>query len=200
MQSEAIILKEQIRRTMKERLAALAGEEYLAFNAGIREQFWDLRIVNQAKTVMIYYSINQEVETVSIIIELLRLDKKVALPVCTPEKDLRVGMIKSLEELAPGKFGLMEPKPGVPLLGPDELDLVVVPGVAFDKQGNRLGHGAGYYDRFLTQTDAYKLGLAYEFQVVDELPVEPHDSPLDGLLTSQGWWSFKDPQRSSNTL
>jgi 5-formyltetrahydrofolate cyclo-ligase len=191
IKSEVLSLKKQIRLAMKERLAVLTGEEYLAFNAGIREKFLGLGLVEHARMVMIYYSINQEVETLSIIRELVQRGKKVALPVCTLEKNLLAGMIKDLEELVPGKFGLMEPERGGPLLSPCELDLVVVPGIAFDKQGNRLGHGAGYYDRFLTQTThGYKLGLGYEFQVLEQLPVEPHDIPLDGLLTSGGFWSF----------
>lgn len=176
--------KSQLRQAMKARLAALSSEEYEFFNARIRERFFDLSPVKNAGSIMIYYSINHEVETCSIIKELLKLGKIVSLPICTPEKNLLAGKIEDLAGLTMANFGLREPPRGAQLLEPAKLDLIVVPGVAFDEKGYRLGHGAGYYDRFLASVpEIYKLGLAYDFQVLAELPVDRFDVPVDGLLT-----------------
>jgi 5-formyltetrahydrofolate cyclo-ligase len=97
-------------------------------------------------------------------------------------------LIKSLTELKAGTYGIPEP-PDVPqnCLNADELDLVVVPGVAFDRSNNRLGRGAGYYDRFLLELPAATptIALAYDLQVVDALPgLEPHDRPVKFVITN----------------
>lgn len=160
--------------------------EYQALNASVHEKFLTLNLVEQARTVLMYYSINREVETISIIKELLQQGKKVALPVCTVDLNLEACMIGSLEELVPRKFGIMEPKDGVLLSNTAVLDLVVVPGLALDQRGYRIGHGAGYYDRFLAKVNrTFKLGLAYDFQVLEEIPADPYDIPMDGLLTPE---------------
>ncbi len=180
--------KAELRQTMRERLSQMAPDQYRSWNVQMEEAFFTLDIVRRAKRIMIYYSVRREVITTGIIQRLLLTGKSVALPVCTPERDLTATLITNLaNDLLPAKFGLKEPKPDLPILDPEMIDLVVLPGLAFDRSGNRLGHGAGYYDRFLAhESEAYKLGLAYDFQVVPELPVEPHDRPLDGLLTPTG--------------
>jgi 5-formyltetrahydrofolate cyclo-ligase len=176
-------LKNQIRQRMKARLASLTPEEYLSYNSAIKQRFFELPVVKYSHKVMIYYAINQEVETISMINSILAEGKIVALPTCMPEKNLRAGMIGNLDELVPGLFGLSEPDHTTLEIKPQDFDLIIIPGLAFDKRGFRLGHGAGYYDRFLAKTDAFKLGLGYGFQLVDELPINPHDIPVDAILT-----------------
>ena len=83
-----------------------------------------------------------------------------------------------------GSFHIEEPT-GDDLIDPDKLELIVTPGVAFDSKGNRLGRGKGYYDRLLATTKATKIGVAYHFQIVDELPAEPHDVPMDIVITDR---------------
>ncbi|RLF88523.1 5-formyltetrahydrofolate cyclo-ligase, partial [Thermococci archaeon] len=94
------------------------------------------------------------------------------------------GRIRSFSELRPGKFNIMEPREAI-----DEevnLDLIVVPGVAFDESGYRLGFGKGYYDRFLRSfRETTKLGLAYEFQVLEEVPRDEGDIPVDFIITEK---------------
>jgi 5-formyltetrahydrofolate cyclo-ligase len=181
-------LKNQLRNKMKAQLAAIAPEEYLSFNSAIRQRFFELPIVKDSNQVMIYYSIKQEVETASLINWLLTMDKTVALPACTPDKNLRAGIIHDIAELIPGVFGLSEPGPKTQEIKPYDLDLIVVPGVAFDKKGFRLGHGVGYYDRFLAGTNVYKIGLAYDFQLIEEIPIDPHDITVHAILTPSGYW------------
>ncbi len=183
-------LKNELRREMKELLASLTPEQYQLVNSRLESAFLKLEIVKKTEKIMLYFSIKQEVHTHSLINILLNQNKIISLPACTPNKDLRAAIIYNLAQLFPGIYGLKEPGPEAPELKPDELDLIVIPGLAFDERGFRLGHGAGYYDRFLAHTNAFKLGLGYDFQLVPELPVEDHDVKLDALLTPSGFHRF----------
>lgn len=183
MDTTTRLLKNRLRQEMKARLVTMTPEEYLAYNSAIQQRFCKLPIVNNSNLVMMYFAINQEVATALLINTLLTMGKIVALPACTPDKNLRAGVIHDLNELIPGIYGLSEPEHAAPEVDPQDLDLIVVPGVAFDIRGFRLGYGAGYYDRFLAGTDAYKLGLAYDFQVVNEVPTDSYDIAVQAFLT-----------------
>lgn len=183
--------KSKLRSSMKSRLAALTPQEYRDLNQSLYSKFLQFKILDNTNNIMIYYSVRNEVDTVAIIGYLLEARKKVALPVCTPERDLQVAVINDLNQLQPAPFGLMEPKPSAALLGPEKIELIIIPGVAFDEKGNRLGHGKGYYDRFLSKTpNKFKLGLAYDFQLVPEIPTEEHDVKMNGLLTPTRYLEF----------
>ena len=93
-------------------------------------------------------------------------------------------------DLIPGRFGLLEPAPDCPSLPLKQLDLLLVPAVGFDALGRRLGRGKGYYDQLLSHTPAKKCGIAFDWQVVDELPAEPHDVPMNYLATPTRWLVF----------
>jgi 5-formyltetrahydrofolate cyclo-ligase len=189
MMPEDCFTKQQWRARMRERLAVLSEVDRHNANLQIHEAFRCLNWVQNAAVVMLYYSINREVETVSMITELLARGQRVALPVCTAGCNLVAKEIQHLAEVGPtGKFGLSEPLPQTPEVVPDQIELVVVPGVAFDQSGNRLGHGNGYYDRYLNRAGlrTVKLGLAYDFQVVEQLPVDDLDVKMDALLTPSG--------------
>lgn len=184
-------LKAKLRQKMKMKLDLLNHEEYQGFNADLLRSFIKLGIVQSAKNIMIYYSVRKEVQTEALINYLLKTGKTVALPVCTRERDLNAAVIKDLGQLQPVAFGLMEPGPEASLLEPNQLDLIVAPGVAFDEKGYRLGHGAGYYDRFLSKAiNSFKLGLAYDFQIVTKVPVENHDIGMNGILTPSRYLEF----------
>jgi 5-formyltetrahydrofolate cyclo-ligase len=117
-----------------------------------------------------------------------QLGKFIGLPRTNPAYTLTPVLIKDVEhDLVKGMYGCKEPKPGINRdLLPDELDMVIVPGVAFDSSGQRLGRGVGYYDRFLRQLpkDTPVVGLAFDFQLVDRLPVEEHDIPVSFVLSN----------------
>jgi 5-formyltetrahydrofolate cyclo-ligase len=175
---------------MKTKLANIAPEEFVNLNNTLSQRFFEIPLVKNSNRIMIYYSINHEVATTHIISKLLKMGKTVVLPACTIDRNLRASIIHNLDELVPGIFGIKEPAASALEIDPKMLDLVVIPGVAFDKKGFRLGHGAGYYDRFLTRTAAFKLGIAYDFQIVDKLPAEPHDVTVQALLTPEGYWQI----------
>lgn len=122
-----------------------------------------------------------------------------AVPVSKPaERKIIPVRLNSFEELTAGPYGIREPDMHVQLaaghlnalpdaLSVQELDVVIVPGVAFDRKGGRLGYGGGYYDRFLPQLrpNALKIGIAYQLQMVEQLPMETHDIPLDLIVTEK---------------
>lgn len=179
--------KREMRKQVKLSLDGLSEAERNVLNRKVQERFFQLTVVKEARTVMIYYGIGSEIDTVPLIEGLLAEGKKVGLPICRGDLNLDIGQIRSLNQVKERQFKhftLMEPW-NTPLLDPAVLDLAVIPGVAFDQKGNRLGHGAGYYDRFLSRIPqtVYKLGLAYDLQVRDRVPVATHDRSLDGLLT-----------------
>ncbi|HYH02634.1 MAG TPA: 5-formyltetrahydrofolate cyclo-ligase [Bacillota bacterium] len=183
--------KKALRQEIAERLAGLGDPDYQRLNRRIQQCFFELQPVREARVIMIYHSIKREVATLPIIETLIRQGKQVALPVCTPERDLEARLIQSLTEVIDtGKFGLKEPRQDAPTVAIADLDLIVLPGVAFDNTGNRLGHGMGYYDRFLARIDprVFKLALAYDFQVVSQVPAETHDIKMDAILTPEHFW------------
>ena len=94
---------------------------------------------------------------------------------------------KSFDDLISGMYGIQEPSPEKRIkMNPEIIDLVIVPGIAFDRQGGRLGHGKGYYDRFLQFTRAFRLGLAFDCQLLKTVPTESHDVPMNAILSESG--------------
>ena len=142
-----------------------------------------------AQTVMFYSSFDGEVETFEMMTQAAQLKKKVVLPiVMRDQKKLIPTVIEDLAKLKTGSYGIQEPEHDArALLDVEDLDLVIVPGVAFDKNNRRLGRGAGYYDRFLKDlpSDTPTFGLAFDFQVVDCLPYsQAHDIPVKRVITN----------------
>jgi 5-formyltetrahydrofolate cyclo-ligase len=133
-----------------------------------------------ANVIGAYFATRSEVRTNLIVAQAKKLKKKVMLP--RTEGDT-IKFYEMTDKLAVGRFGIMEP---LPLSPAGEMDLVIVPGVAFDRRGYRVGYGKGYYDRFLSGSKAFSLGLSYDLQVVDILPHGAHDQKLDALATESG--------------
>jgi 5-formyltetrahydrofolate cyclo-ligase len=143
-------------------------------------------------TIMCYMDFNNEVMTKYIISHCFENGKRVILPLVDTingERKIVPYEIMDLEtDVAPGVFGILEPKKdSAKICDPEEIDLVIVPGVAFDINKNRLGYGAGFYDRFLksVKPDCAKVGIAFEFQIFEAVPVEEHDIPLDFVITEE---------------
>jgi 5-formyltetrahydrofolate cyclo-ligase len=135
-----------------------------------------------AKVIGAYYAFGSEVKTDLIIEQASVLGKKVALPSVEGES-LAFYELSSGKYLVKGRFGIMEPLPYGPV---DKIDLLVIPGVAFDKRGYRLGYGKGYYDKFLTGKKVLSIGFAYSFQLLERLPSGEHDKKLDAITTEDG--------------
>jgi 5-formyltetrahydrofolate cyclo-ligase len=138
---------------------------------------------------MFYASFRSEAETMPCISQALKLKKMVLLPLVDRErKTLRIFQISELSELAPGFMGIPEPKARrTRERHLDDVEVVLIPGAGFDSEGNRLGYGAGYYDRLLSKAkrNITKIALAFEEQIVPEIPSERHDIRMDKIITDK---------------
>ncbi|NYT00395.1 MAG: 5-formyltetrahydrofolate cyclo-ligase [Methanocellales archaeon] len=164
---------------------AQSNEERISKSLRIEKNLLGLEEFDKAKTVMFYISKGSEVHTKMMIKETIRREKKVVVPVTKlDQRELVVSELLDLDELKLGAFDVPEPKNPKPF-PVDKIDLIVVPGIAFDKRGNRLGYGLGFYDRFLCslKEGATILALAYDFQVLEEIPNDHHDVPADIIIT-----------------
>lgn len=139
-------------------------------------------VFQQAETVLAYWSMDDEVYTHDFVNKWAG-SKTLLLP-CVKGDELELRYFDGEERLQPGE-GYAIPEPvGELFTDWGKIDLILVPGVAFDKSGNRLGRGKGYYDKVLKQTGAYKLGVCFDFQLVERVPVEPHDVKMDRVVAS----------------
>ena len=201
--------KEKIRKEIKEKLNA-TSEDYrkeasakIALNAlnipEMKEQKRTgfLGLKKTEKTVLAYCSVGNEPSTLALIDSLLKSGKRVCLPLCTDldEEGHRTGafdamearVITSFDDLTAGAYGIPEPKADTEIVPPEEIDIVILPCVGCDRQCRRIGHGAGYYDKYLTtvRKDCFTMALCYEEALADELPAEEHDVPVDAVVTEK---------------
>ena len=178
--------KETIRKEILHKLNNQAGEEALRKSRIIREKLISLPEFKKSSIVMLYASMHGEVATDEIIDEALRAGKRVALPRCTSQKTIVPKEIKDKNDLERSSFGILEPKKRKKDIHLGEIDIVVVPGVAFDGNNSRLGRGGGYYDRFLKRLPrgTPSIGLAFDLQIVESLPQDSHDIPVSKVITN----------------
>lgn len=146
----------------------------------IKEALLQLDEYKKAQRIMFYYGVGDEVMTKTLIQTALR-DKEVYLPL-VKEDVLEAMPLKDLSHLAPGSYQIPEPPEEMGDFK-DQIELIIVPGVAFDVRGNRLGMGKGYYDKSLPNYNATTVALAYQEQVVDQVPIDPYDRPVDIIVT-----------------
>lgn len=139
-----------------------------------------------AKVVMAYASIGAEVETWPILLDILARGKRLVLPRCHGDGIMVGHAVAGLDALAPGMLGICEPGAEAPVVQKEEIDLILVPGLLFDRRGNRIGQGAGYYDRYLAHYAGMTCALAYAMQVADTIEPKPHDVPVRMLCTEEG--------------
>lgn len=182
--------KPSIRAGMLARRRRLTPASWSALSRLAQARFLETPEFSQASVLALYSSVGNEVATGEIHQAARRLGKRVAYP-RVADRHLEFVEVASLAELNPGAFGIPEPVGAA--LAPELLDLILAPGVAFDRQGFRLGYGKGFYDRFL-HTDGRRIcpvGFCFDFQMVDELPVEAHDVGMHMLITEARTLRFK---------
>lgn len=181
--------KARIRQEMIARRRSLSGEEIAQKGRSILRHLLALPEYREARLVHSFVSMPGEVDTRALVKEALASGKRVAVPVVEKgRRNLRHAEIGALGDLRPeGSWGLYQPPPEhIRAVDAGEVDLVVVPGLAFDLRGNRIGFGAGYYDRFLGGVAAAKVAVAYAFQVLPSVPVTGQDVPVDVIVTEEG--------------
>ena len=174
--------KKQLRRSIRERKRAMTEEEIVSRSRKLEQLFLASQAYKEAKTIYGYLPYNQEVRTVPMLEQAIRDGKRVAVPKCYGEQ-MRFLYISDFEnEVAPGYANIPEPIADEPV-AEDKTALVLMPGLAFDPQGHRIGYGGGFYDRFLsTEPDHPTLALCYGFQMVEHLETEEFDIPVDMVL------------------
>lgn len=139
-----------------------------------------------ARTVFCYAGTEREIDTMRLIHMLLRDGKTVALPLCREKGVMEARRIEGMGDLVSGKYGILAPRLTCPVVQPEEIDLVIVPGCTGNAQGRRLGYGGGYYDRYLPRTNCPAMMLCRHQLVREDIPVEAHDVDMDYLVTERG--------------
>lgn len=175
--------KQQLRKLIAERKRQLTENQLIDFSEKLFLHLESLPAFQEAKTILLYHSLKDEVRT-HLFIEKWKEEKKILLPVVDGE-NLKLRIYKNSSDLRTGAYGIEEPT-GTLFTEYDKIDLAIVPGVSFDEQGNRLGRGKGYYDRLLPYIKAYKIGICFAFQVSAEIPTEPHDTKMNLVITENG--------------
>ena len=187
--------KSDIRSRLLEMREQLGKGEVRQAGEAVTQRLTRTDFYQRANCLSCYVSVKNEVNTHTLIRLAIDDGKRVAVPVLTSQKGQMIHReVDSLENLEPNPLGLLEPPEGAGAhVLPEAFDLIVVPVVAFDRRGYRIGFGGGYYDRFLARCSALKVGLAYDFQCLDEVPSGPHDQRLDRILTETVTYTCTDP-------
>ncbi len=193
-------LKQQQRRLAYDARNAQPNKDQLSHI--ICSRFIAQSAYQQAETILWYLHCRSEVRTLKSVSATLNGSKKIVIPYCTRDQSglpkLGLWLLEELSELSPGTWNILEPHKDrwgekgkeIP---PEELDLVMVPGVAFDREGGRLGNGAGYYDRLLQEVraDTELTAVCYEAQICEKVIMEKHDVYMDTIITEENCYRFK---------
>jgi 5-formyltetrahydrofolate cyclo-ligase len=182
----ASIAKEELRTSMRRVRAAIPPGERSRLAELIEEGLFGLPDLLDAETILLFYSFGTEVATAGIAERILASDKRLLLPYLADGGAMEAAEIRSGDELEPTSYGPREPGGGIPV-DPRSVDVVVAPGLAFDRRGNRLGYGGGHYDRYLARLGpaAVRVGIAFSLQIVDLVPAEPGDQRVEVIVTDQ---------------
>lgn len=175
--------KQTLRRLALARRARLSPEERTARGSALIERLLELPEIGAATSVLAFVSISTEVPTEPLLRAILASGKRLLLPFVADDGSMKAAAIASLDELEPGYRGIPEPASREPVPA-TAADAIVLPGVAFDERGGRLGYGGGFYDRFLSAASGRPLiGICFEAQLVDEVPMLEHDRRVDVVVT-----------------
>jgi 5-formyltetrahydrofolate cyclo-ligase len=183
----------EVKKTIREQAHAnrKAQENKEELSAAICETFMALPEFEAAETVMVYIDVRTEVRTRHHLPKLLAGSKRIVVPYCVDDV-LELFLLENMDELAIGMYKILEPKPGLrdmpsKRVDVEALDLIMVPGVAFDARGARMGHGFGYYDKLLehARPDTPLVALAFECQIFPEIPTQDHDIFMDKIITER---------------
>ncbi len=185
--STAVKEKLLIRKEVISRRDALSLSVRKAKDEIIRSRLLALPEFIKARTILFYASFRSEVDTIELLRNSLLNNKTILLPrVDVQNSSLTLYEIRTMADLAPGCYGILEPAANGNNNIPDAgIDLMIIPGVAFDEHCNRLGYGKGYYDRLLSHKNALAVALAYEEQIVAHIPADAHDIKMDRIITDK---------------
>lgn len=181
--------KKELRRMVLSKRSSLTEEMHQIKSRSIVERIIGLPEFSRARTVMTYLDFKGEVETKGLVWEILNTGKRAVVPLCHQNNLIPCLIDDPDQDIHPGTWGVPEPREDrIHPLPPGEIDLIIVPGVAFDTQGNRLGYGKGYYDRFLPhlRDEILKAGICFDCQIVDSIQADEYDYKMSMVITESG--------------
>ena len=180
--------KRLLRQEVLARRRSLSAKENKAFSERIAARLLTLDAYREARTIFAFASMADEVQLYGFMESALAAGKSIAVPLVTAKGSMEAARVRTLADLVPGDFGILTVRAaGRVLLPPESLDLVLVPGAAFSREGARLGLGAGFYDRFLSERApaAQRIAVAFSCQITATVPVEPHDMMMQQIVTEK---------------
>jgi 5-formyltetrahydrofolate cyclo-ligase len=181
-------MKDKIRQELTLKRRDLSKKEVLEKSNKIKKRLFELNEFKKASNNLFYVSYDNEVYTHEMIKESISSKKNVIVPMCDKEERcLILSKLNNWDDLEQGSYGILEPrKEKVKEFSINNVDLIIVPGLGFDENGNRIGHGKGYYDALLKNSkNALHIGLSFESQIVKKIPIEAHDLPVHIIVTEK---------------
>jgi len=180
--------KDEIRRTLLEKRLALKPNEVRGQSEKVLSRLRTLPAWRDASGVLLYMPVKNEVDVSPLLPDLWAGGVRALIPRCRPGRpgEMDIVRVERYEDICPGAYGIPEPNPALPAVAACAPDLALIPGIAFDRSGARLGFGGGYFDRLLASRIPQKtvlIGLAYAFQVVEKIPADPWDVRVHAVIT-----------------
>ena len=178
--------KKELRRYIREQKRHFTSQQLGEMSLCIMSSVLTHPRVQEADTILMYHSLPDEVDTHSALDQLLAMGKKVLLPKVVSDTEMTIHEYTGADSLQPSEpYGILEPTTSELSIINCQLSIAIVPGMAFDKQGHRLGRGKGYYDRFLSRIpNIYKIGVCFPFQMLESIPLKSTDVVMDEVITS----------------
>ncbi len=184
--------KQEIRDLVKEKRNNAKKQDLEEWNSKIRKNLESLAEYQNSDIIFFYVSFGKEVDTIELIKDLLSRGKKVIIPYYTGS-EYSLSYLEDLEDLELGRLGILEPRKNkIKKADMISIDIIIAPGVGFDKKGNRIGYGEGNYDKFMKDSDILKIALCYEFQLFEDIPYGKHDIPMDIIVTEKKTYRIKE--------
>ncbi len=177
--------KAELRALIKEKYAYLDEKDKRAMDKKIRKNIYKLEEYLKAKIIFSYVSKDKEVDTLELISHSLNIGKIIGVPLIVNNREFQTRRIQDLNQLKVGKYNILEPNKDLEIINPNKFEILFIPGLAFGIGFERLGRGGGYFDRFLSESPGIKIGLAYDFQILNSLPVLDHDVKMDIIITNE---------------
>ncbi|MCI7737649.1 MAG: 5-formyltetrahydrofolate cyclo-ligase [Clostridiales bacterium] len=175
-----------LRQSMRQRRRALDAARQREASLAVCAHLAALPCLKQAQAVMAYMACGGEISLLPLMEQLLAGGRALALPRCEGPGRMTARLVRSLDALIPGDYGIPAPGADCPMLPAERIDLILVPGTAFGRDGGRIGQGGGYYDRYLPQTDALRVGICHDFALLERVPAQAHDQRMDLIVTPSG--------------
>ena len=188
--------KETIRAQIRQALNAMSDAERAAASAQICSRLEEQELWRKARSILFYAPLPEEPDIWRLLVDSLAAGKEVLLPRFEAEHGHYSACLirDAVRDVRKGRFGVREPVETCVTISLNRLDLILVPGIAFDMDGRRLGRGKGFYDRLLAVLEGPTCGVAFDQQIVSHIPVEPHDMQLNCILTPTRWQCSNSPR------